>query len=159
MITDELFEEQFNKLCASFSTTKSEKIMDRWHAEFRDCEEKPFKDAMHRCQYGERFPTWDVFRNQYKNCKGEPVTIQEVLGCELCSHGRVFFWDYRRINKDPDNRRLTQVVANCGYCAPDGIPDLSSARTKDFYRDKNGELWSKRAYNEMQRLLKAQKIA
>jgi hypothetical protein len=155
MIDLSTFEEQFSKLSAAFSTSKSDKIMERWYEEFKYCEDQPFKDAMHRCQYGERFPTWDAFRVQYKNCLGEPEVAQDGAGCEHCINGRVFFWDFKLARQDSGERVVGEVVANCANCSPSKIYDLASVRGQSFYRDKNYELWSKRAYDEKQRVLKA----
>lgn len=154
MITDEQFETQFNKLSAAFGTTKSEKIMDQWYQEFQECDFKPFVDAMKRCQYGDRFPTWDVFRTQYKNCLGEPEVVKDGVGCDFCHNGRVFFWDHRLVKHDSDERVIAEVAANCGACSRDKIRNMASVSTEQFYRDKSGDLWSPRAYSEKQRVLK-----
>ena len=143
MITHEQFTVQFDKLQAAFSTTKAPKVGDQWFEEFEDSEPHPFQQAMRRCQYGERFPTWDVFRTQYQNCLG----VEEKLnydGCGECHEGRVHYVDYVLAHKDFEHRVIVDVVANC-ICRKGKITRLINLDRRLLAMDAKGTYYTKRA--------------
>ena len=94
-ITTEQFEEQFNKLQAAFGTVKPAKIFEEWFKEFENEDYFTFLAAMKRSQYGQRFPTWEVFKAELKNSRGATVT-EVYAGCGQCNAGVVLFRDFNR---------------------------------------------------------------
>jgi hypothetical protein len=144
MITPEQFETQFNKLQAAFSTSKPGKVMDQWFEEFEDCEWQPFQKAMRRCQYGDRFPTWDVFKQQYANCVGEKEK-ETYEGCGECVEGRVLYDDYVQAHEDfPSRKVMSSRVANC-ICSRNKIPYLINLDRRKLSMDTQGTYYTARA--------------
>ena len=142
MITPEQFEIQFNKLQAAFSTSKSAKTMDRWFEEFEECELIPFQRAMRRCQYGDRFPTWEMFNQKYRDCLGAEEKLDS--GCGECVDGRVFFTDHVIARKGFENRVISELVANC-VCCHGKIPYLQNMDRRKLSMDVQGTYYTSRA--------------
>ena len=137
-VTTEQFEEQFNKLQAAFGTVKPAKIFEEWFKEFENEDYFTFVSAMKRSQYGQRFPTWEVFKAELKNSQG--VTAREVyVGCGQCNAGRVLFRDLNR------NGQVSDQVANCADCSEGKIRDIANVFPDRLHIDSMGTLRTQRA--------------
>ena len=137
-ITLDQFEVQFNKLQASFGTVKSAKIFEEWFKEFEDEEYYTFLKAIKQCQYGERFPTWAVFKAELKNAGGGGAT-QISKGCSMCYSGVVLFRD---LNK---NGQVSDQASNCGNCSEGRIRDMANVHPDRLHVDAVGTLRTQRA--------------
>ena len=137
-ITVDQFEAQFNKLQAAFGTVKPAKIFEEWFKEFEKEDYFTFIAAMKRSQYGQRFPTWEVFRAELKNSKGS--TVQQVYaGCGHCNAGKVLFRDINR------NGQVSDQAGNCANCSEDKQPDMANVRRNKLHLDSMGNYRTQRA--------------
>ena len=137
-ITLDQFEEQFNKLQAAFGTVKPTKITEEWFKEFENEDYFTFLGAMKRSQYGQRFPTWEVFRAELKNAKG--VTEKPAyVGCGQCSAGVVLFRDFNRYGQVSDQ------AGNCAICSEGKRPDMANVFPDRLHIDSMGTLRTQRA--------------
>tara|TARA_R100001594_G_C3931338_1_gene238233 strand:+ start:41 stop:634 length:594 start_codon:yes stop_codon:yes gene_type:complete len=137
-ITLDQFEVQFNKLQASFGTVKSAKIFEEWFKEFEDEEYYTFLKAIKRCQYGDKFPTWAVFKAELKNARGVSTT-EHRTGCGLCHGGVVLFRDLNR------EGQVSDQASNCGNCSEGRIPDMANVHPDRLHVDAVGTLRTRRA--------------
>ena len=143
-ITLDQFETQFNKLQASFGTVKSAKIFEEWYREFEYEDYDVFLKAMKRCQYGDRFPTWDAFKSQLRSFKGS-LPADDFHGCGDCHSGVVLFRD---INS---NGEVTDQASNCAECSMNKKMDMANVYPSKLHRDSVGILRTHRALEkEMQ---------
>ena len=80
MIDAAQFEHQFNKLCAAFGVSKSEKIKDAWFEEFEECDYFTFCEAIKLLQRGTgKFgSTIPVFRPSLSNNLALPHTTSPL---------------------------------------------------------------------------------
>jgi len=138
MITPEIFDTEFEKLQSAFGVSKSEKIKDGWHAEFEGYEPVPFQKAMHRCQYGERFPNWATFKAEYLNCVDPSFAREQgVEGCNKCQKGRIPFLSLytrrhrNRENKIVEGKEIKELIGFCLNCVPS--KEVVKARAIGFY--------------------------
>jgi len=138
-ITLDQFTKQFEKLQASQGITKSPKILDRWFEEFQDLEYFPFVNAMKRLQYGEKFPNWDMFKSQYRNCIGVQKPIKRI-GCKHCCGGWVYYRDY-----DTKANKVTDYAANCVLCSPGKSSDMKDINPHNLVKDESGQLITEKA--------------
>jgi hypothetical protein len=138
-ITIDQFETQFNKLQASFGSMKSPKILDQWYEEFNDLEYFPFLNAMKRLQYGQKFPTWEMFKAEYRNCLGVQVKTA-YKGCDHCSGGVVLFRDIH-----PKSKQVSDQAANCSLCSLNRIRDMANVNPSQLFEDSMGTLRTRRA--------------
>lgn len=137
----EQFETQFAKLQASFGTVKSAKIVEEWFKEFEDEDYFTFVKAIKKCQYGDRFPNWAVFRAELRNAQG--VTVQEAFkGCGDCHSGVVLFRD---VNK---NGEVTDQAANCAECSQNKKLDMANVYPNKLHKDAFGILRTHRALEQ-----------
>jgi hypothetical protein len=143
MITIEQFQTQFDKLQAAFGVTKSGKIAEQWFMEFEEFEFKPFVDACRRLQYSERFPTWDMMKQAYRNAVGQKST-EPHKGCDECENGTVLFRDYRKAHPDFDRRVLSDCAANC-ICSKNRVPYMFNLDRRKLSLDDQGTYWTARA--------------
>lgn len=139
-ITFEQFECQFDNLQAAFSATKSAKIMELWFKEFDDLEHGPFVKAMHRCQYGERFPTWEKFKGEYENCLGPQDKSIDRPKCDYCTNGRVLFRDYIEEVRD-----VQDMAANCALCSSGRSQFMGNVDSRQLIKDAFSVLRTRRA--------------
>ena len=137
-ITLDQFEEQFNKLQAAFGTVKPAKITEEWFKEFENEDYFTFLAAMKRSQYGQRFPTWEVFKAELKNSRGATVT-EVYAGCGQCNAGVVLFRDFNR------NGQVSDQAGNCANCSEDKHPDMANVRPDRLHIDSMGTLRTQRA--------------
>ena len=137
-ITLEQFETQFNKLQAAFATVKPAKITEEWFKEFEDEDYSTFVSAMKRSQYGQRFPTWEVFKAELKNSRGATVT-EVYAGCGQCNAGVVLFRDFNR------NGQVSDQAGNCANCSEDKHPDMANVHPDRLHIDSMGTLRTQRA--------------
>jgi hypothetical protein len=163
MITDDLFINEFEKLASAFGTTKSKDVCSKWLDEFQELEPEPFKKAMHRCQYGDRFPNWVMFRQQYRNClpKIESENVpQEVLNCEfsyrtspedgskpVCFDGVLLVQ-----GQHPVTGKLGYKSFNCGICSKDRLQFGNGNPANLLLDDYDNEWKTPRAWKESRRL-------
>lgn len=134
-ITFEQFENQFDKLQAAFTVTKSSKIIDRWYQEFQKCEHGPFCIAMRRLQHGERFPNWGLVWSEYRNCLGPVSKLKKNVGCRLCISGTVFYRDYVQQTDE-----VKDLVAVCILCSADNFSGLNHIDPRILVKDSIGIL-------------------
>lgn len=137
-ITIEQFETQFNKLQAAFGTVKPAKIFEEWFKEFEHEDYFVFLNAMKRSQYGDRFPTWEIFKEQLKNAGGV-AEGKEFKGCGDCHSGVVLFRD---VNK---NGQVTDQAANCAACSENKSRGMANVFPKKLHIDAYGFLRTRRA--------------
>tara|TARA_Y100000593_G_scaffold74079_1_gene136180 strand:- start:1116 stop:1715 length:600 start_codon:yes stop_codon:yes gene_type:complete len=141
MITEQQFEVQFNKLQAAFGVVKSAKIMDAWYDEFQGVDYSQFVSAMKTLQYGEKFPTWSVFKAELRNAQG--MTTQEAFrGCGDCHSGVVLFRD---VNK---NGEVTDQASNCAECSQNKKKDMANVYPSKLHKDAVGILRTHRALKQ-----------
>lgn len=141
MITTQQFEFQFGKLQAAFGVVKPAKIMDEWYDEFQDVDYSQFATAMKKLQYGDRFPTWSVFKAELRNAQG--MTVQEAFkGCGECHSGVVLFKD---VNK---NGEVTDQAANCAECSQNKKTDMANVYPNKLHKDAFGILRTHRALQQ-----------
>lgn len=141
MITEQQFELQFGKLQAAFGVVKPAKIMDEWYDEFQDVDYSQFATAMKKLQYGERFPTWSVFKTELRNAQG--MTTQEAFqGCGECHGGVVLFRD---VNK---NNEVTDQASNCAECSLNKKMDMANVFPSKLHKDAFGILRTHRAVQQ-----------
>jgi len=137
-ITVDQFEAQFNKLQAAFGTVKPAKIFEEWFREFEKEDYFTFLTAMKRSQYGQRFPTWEVFRAELKNSKGS--TVQQVYaGCGHCNAGVVLFRDFN------SNGQVSDQAGNCANCSEGKRQDMANVRREKLHLDSMGTYRTQRA--------------
>lgn len=137
-ITVDQFEEQFNKLQAAFGTVKPAKIFEEWFKEFEHEEYFVFLTAMKRSQYGQRFPTWEVFKAELRNSKG--ITVREAfVGCGQCNAGVVLFRDFNGVGQVSDQ------AGNCANCSEGKQPDMANVRRSKLHLDSMGNYRTQRA--------------
>tara|TARA_R110002020_G_scaffold46195_5_gene131546 strand:- start:6028 stop:6630 length:603 start_codon:yes stop_codon:yes gene_type:complete len=137
-ITVDQFEAQFNKLQAAFGTVKSPKIFEEWFKEFEHEDYFTFLTAMKRSQYGQRFPTWEVFKAELRNSQG--VTVKEAYaGCGHCKAGVVLFRDLNR------NGQVSDQAGNCANCSENKQPDMVNVRRQKLHLDSMGNYRTQRA--------------
>jgi hypothetical protein len=137
-ITVDQFEAQFNKLQAAFGTVKSPKIFEEWFKEFEHEDYFTFLTAMKRSQYGQRFPTWEVFKAELRNSQG--VTVREAYaGCGHCNAGKVLFRDINR------NGQVSDQAGNCANCSENKQPDMVNVRRNKLHLDSMGTYRTQRA--------------
>lgn len=137
-ITTEQFETQFNKLQAAFGTVKPAKIFEEWFKEFEKEDYFTFLTAMKRSQYGQRFPTWEVFKAELKNAKG--ATVQQVYaGCGHCNAGVVLFRDFN------SNGQVSDQAGNCANCSEGKQQDMVNVRRNKLHLDSTGTYRTQRA--------------
>lgn len=142
MLTIDQFSTEFKKLQASFGLSKSEKILDTWYEEFEYCELKPFRTAMRRCQYGEKFPNWDVFKTEYRNCL-DPIQKQIAEPeCKLCRNGVVLFQD---LELRTGEKEVLSFAANCNVCSMGRSGIMINLDSRNLARDNNNHLITRRA--------------
>ena len=137
-ITLDQFETQFNKLQASFGATKPAKIFEEWFKEFEHEDYFTFLKAIKRCQYGERFPTWAMFKAELRNAQGMTVA-EEFKGCGQCSSGVVLFRDFNRYGQVSDQ------AGNCAICSEGKIRDMANVYPDRLHVDSMGTLRTQRA--------------
>ena len=138
MLEFEQFETQFNKLQAAFGTVKPAKILEEWFREFEKEDYFTFLNAMKRCQYGQRFPTWEVFRAELRNAQG--VTVKEAfVGCGQCNAGVVLFRDFNRTGQVSDQ------AGNCANCSEGKQRDMANVRRQRLHVDSMGNYRTQRA--------------
>jgi hypothetical protein len=174
MILEETFIDEFNKLCAAFSTSKSKEICSQWGVEFEDCDLTTFRKAMLRCQYGDRFPNWDMFRTQYRNCLPETERAQtipaEILACTHnyktlekqgnenlapCFDGAILVQGFRAKTGKLGNFRF-----NCAICSKNRDPGLISGNPKELAWCFVNQVWAtENGANEAARQEKIRKAA
>lgn len=134
----EQFETQFLKLQASFGTVKPAKIIEEWFKEFEDEDYFTFVKAIKKCQYGDRFPNWAVFKAELRNAQG--MTGQEAFkGCGECHGGVVLFRD---VNK---NNEVTDQAANCAECSLNKTLGMANVFPKKLHKDDFDILRTRRA--------------
>ena len=141
MITLDQFEVQFNKLQAAFGTVKSAKIFEELYKEFEYEDYSVFLGAMKSCQYGDRFPTWDVFKQHLRNSRGVTVA-EEFNGCGDCHTGVVLFRD---INS---NGQVSDQAANCAECSINKKKGMANVYPRRLHRDAVGVLRTQRALRQ-----------
>jgi len=113
MITEEQFQAQWEKLEASFGSTKPQKLMSRWYDEFHEeCDYGPFAEAMKRLQYGQKFPNFAMFKAEYRAVSPEQkAKLDPSSNCKYCESGVIM---YRKVNK---GGYVRDNAANCGVCS------------------------------------------
>ena len=137
-ITVDQFETQFNKLQAAFGTVKPAKIFEEWFKEFEKEDYFNFLTAMKRSQYGQRFPTWEVFKAELRNSQG--VTVREAYaGCGHCNAGVVLFRDLNR------NGQVSDQAGNCANCSEGKQQDMANVRRQKLHLDSMGNYRTQRA--------------
>ena len=140
-ITLEQFEVQFDKLQAAFGTVKPSKILEQWFTEFESEDYFTFLTAMKRSQYGQRFPTWEMFKAELRNSRGVAVR-EEYKGCGKCEKGVVLFKDINRHGK------ITEQAANCAKCSEGKLRDMASVHPEKLHRDAVDTLRTQRALKQ-----------
>lgn len=141
-ITIEQFEIQFNKLQGSFGYTKSPKILEAWYEEFEYSDYQTFLATMKKLRYGEKFPTFAMFKAEYKNVLGasnQPGT-GEIPGCEYCHGGTVLYRDYVE-----EARGVRDLAGNCGVCNDNSTRGLKNIDGRLLIKDQLGILRTKKA--------------
>ncbi len=137
-ITTEQFETQFNKLQASFGAVKPAKIFEEWFKEFEHEDYFTFLTAMQRSQYGQRFPTWEVFKAELRNARGVTVA-EEFKGCGNCNAGVVLFRDFNQ------NGQVSDQAGNCANCCEGKRRDMANVHPDRLHIDSMGTLRTQRA--------------
>ena len=144
MITIENFRVEFDKLCAAFSKSVTDKQTDQWFMEFEQCEKKEFLDTLRRLQRGEKFPTWAMVWATYRPLLTAEKRINNP-GCEHCEFGLVFLVDYHQGKEGHDHKVESTVTANCSNCSRDRIGEFFSIDRRKLTKTPEGEYWTQRA--------------
>lgn len=144
MINLENFISQFERLCAAFTKSITDKQKEQWFIEFEDCERGPFMEAMRRLQGGDKFPTWAMVWATYR-----PLLTPEERsgnpGCDECEFGLVFLVDYHLVRENSEQKVESMIVANCSLCSKDLVGGFFSIDRRKLTRCSDGEYWTQRA--------------
>ena len=90
---------------------------------------------MHRCQYGERFPTWAKFKDEYRNVAGPSFQGDGGTYClegGACVKGKIFYRAYNRKTKT-----VHDLVGSCVECSLEK-GNLGKVTPGKLHRDKLG---------------------
>ena len=142
MLTIDQFSIEFKKLQASFGLSKSEKILDTWFEEFEYCELVPFRKAMKRCQYGEKFPNWEIFKTEYRNCLDPDQQKIAEPECIFCLNGTVLYQDLELRTND---KEVKFFAANCRVCSMGRNGGMINLDSRNLSLDKNDQWITARA--------------
>lgn len=142
-ITLDQFETQFSKLQASFGTVKSARIVEEWFKEFENEDYFAFINAMKRSQYGQKFPTWEIFRAELRNAQGTTVA-EEFKGCGQCHSGVVLFRDFNK------GGGVSDQAGNCANCSEGRRRDMANVHPDRLHVDAVGTLRTQRALKKDQ---------
>ena len=140
-VTLDQFETQFNKLQAAFGAVKPAKILEQWYNEFSEEDYFTFITAMRRCQYGQKFPTWEMFKAELRNARGVEVR-EEFKGCGKCFGGVVLFRDVAR------NGKVSDQAGNCAKCSEGKRRDMASVHPDRLHIDAVDTLRTQRALKQ-----------
>ena len=84
------FLNEFHRLEASMGVTKTVKLVDQWYEEFKHCQLEAFNKTMQALRFGEKFPTWRMYMEQYRIFEDREQAIVSNL-CRCCLNGRVYW--------------------------------------------------------------------